>query len=114
MARRVGFNRTPRGQVPPMKTRIIVGMMLTVWLSLWSYGIYFVATSLTGEAAPEGIGSVMVMVWLVLAGIGLLFGLRILSRIIRGVPIRKARSIRQPPPFPRENGPGESDRGFDN
>jgi hypothetical protein len=116
MARRVGFGPAPRGQVPSMKTRIIVGFLLSGWLVGWTYGIYFVASRLIGEDGPEGIGQAMVIVWLVLAVIGWLFVVRVLLRIIQGRPLRTGKRAKHvgKQPFPLENGPGESGRGFDN
>lgn len=118
MARRVGFgdrNDKKTANRPPMKQRLVAGVMLSIWLALWTYGIYFVATSLTGEDAPDGIGSVFVTIWLALAVVGWFVGMRMLIRVIRGQPVRigRRRKPGEKNPF-REDGPGESGQGFDN
>lgn len=118
MARRVGFgdsDNEAEANRPPMKQRLVAGVMLTIWLALWTYGIYFVATALTGEDAPDGVGTVFITIWLVVAVIGWFFGVRTLWRVIQGKPLRigRRRGPDEKNPF-REDGPGESGQGFDN
>lgn len=103
MARRVGFGGDPGaddGWKKP-KLRIFVGLFLTAWLVMWSYGIFLVASTLMSETgAADGAGQFAMVIWLIFAVLGLLFGIRILSRILRGEPPLKRKPVdpNAPPP----------------
>lgn len=108
MARRVGFSE---GEPPRRKRRTVPIVLLTLWLIGWTAGIAFVLNALLGALEAEGTGPPLVLIgWLVVATVGWVFGARLLMRLARGAPRRRAHTRRDPQAFPteRRREPGES------
>lgn len=88
------------------KNRLVPAVFLTVWLVLWAAGMFYVAGALLGEAGAEsGVGSLAMIIWLAVAVVGWLIGLRALRRVLRGEPIMKRDPNKprlKPTPRPRD------------
>ncbi|MEM8755146.1 MAG: hypothetical protein AAGF90_19445, partial [Pseudomonadota bacterium] len=92
---------------------LLPAIFLTVWLVLWAAGMFYVGAALLGETGAESsLGSFAMVIWLAVAVVGWLLGLRALRRILRGEPALRRNpnpSRRRPHPRERISDPSDPD-----
>lgn len=75
------------GAAPP---RPFVKVFLTIWIVVWTIGMGFAARGLLGDA--DGSSQLFLTIWLIFASIAWIAAFRALRRVMKGLPIKSARS----------------------